>query len=514
MGSQRISSFSEIALLNNTVLDLLCPPECEKKKIKQHDSILETLIRSKENLFSNPSGNTLAHRSLKPLRCVLRVFYTALVTATVSPLGVACRTVQTAAHLGKYSIARYKGDEAQKNIEWEKVKRYAWAAFTDLSVALCGATAIFAGAMAVVSPLVALAPHVTVADSICFLVFGGLMGGISTHVLGGFYPTSILPQLIADNEERVGMYIALELRNKLGIVGEDGKLLKFSKADHLEWNRIRMKFEGDNINNLGLLVMRAELELVDHVRAANQWLQKNNQPLIKFSYPFKGTDVADAIQKALKESSVSAEQAGKNEKSVGKESDKKDAKAESIRQNLILMDRKISILKGIFETSRDLGANGSLGFQILRALAKQPHKEFTFQPLPETFILREYYSDYFNAPFMFDPINVPEELASLYEKTPSLIPLDPDTPDLEENASLYEVFKQRIRKEKWKFENQEPTEIQLYELIGLKKDYNYDDCKKAINRHNLALHPDKNREKGEEANELFLVLNYIANNLK
>ncbi len=54
------------ALLNSTVLDFICPPNCEKNKISQvGTSAMESLINAKKDIYSNKIINSTWHRNNK-----------------------------------------------------------------------------------------------------------------------------------------------------------------------------------------------------------------------------------------------------------------------------------------------------------------------------------------------------------------------------------------------------------------------------------------------------------------
>lgn len=307
MNTDRIPSFTERALLHPIALDWLCPPNCEKRKIKtQSNSVLETLLKSQINPYSGQLKTSYWHWGTKPIKAAGRVIYTALVTSTIVPVGILWfGGYKIPKHLILYTIRVYQHNEAGKQNEWNKTKEYAKAFFTDLTSFIAGGSlSLVMGATIYSIPFILPLLKVTsLAYTISFVVMvPSLIGGIS-YMLGGFTPTSIIPRLIAYENEKTGMYFALALRDKLGLVNEKGELLPFSPADKVEYqikqNPLRFRsceyqFQGKVVKNMVDFIVGAELELIELVQEANELLIAHEFPkekVIPYSYPFDGKEV-------------------------------------------------------------------------------------------------------------------------------------------------------------------------------------------------------------------------------
>src|SRR5258708_34867110 len=136
MSTSRVASLTERALINPTVLDWINPPNCEKLKIQQGtDSILKTLLETKQDIYMNPRNNGYWHWSTKPIKAAVRVFYTISVICLISPLGIVGFGIGTIGCLAKYLWVSLTGSGTHE-AEWQGTNQYAKAFFTDLTSTL------------------------------------------------------------------------------------------------------------------------------------------------------------------------------------------------------------------------------------------------------------------------------------------------------------------------------------------------------------------------------------------
>jgi len=265
----RVRSFTEVMLLHPTVLEWLYPPDREKIKINPiSSSVTETLSKLDLEIYSRPLIKTAWHWRTKPLRAIGRWMYTGSVLVMIAPLGVAVNEARAIWHACAYLFCKVRFKPAQA--EAQKVKAYAKAFFTDLSSFIS-------------FPLSVLA--------IC--------------------PDTYIPRRVVDSDKKVGMFLALALRNKLGLVGKDGGLLPFSAKDKVQYRSkygiqsvlslslapASYSFEG---GLLGKVIISAEKEFIDVVRGINQILQQCNLPEIPFSYPFYRKTIERSLQEHSK----------------------------------------------------------------------------------------------------------------------------------------------------------------------------------------------------------------------
>jgi hypothetical protein len=396
----RITSFTEKALLNNFVLDLLYPPNCEKKKITQiGNSVIETL----KEINCDHVKKGFLHWGTKPLRCIARGAFVGIVAVTVSPLGIFYYGTLTGVHLANYSFRKYIQGANTQHEKWEKISQYASAFFSDLfyfSAETYYISSIYFGfyfyllprfslsdnsiilsKLGINSPIKALVKKV-IKLAIGFLGLAYLGDFMSS---GGFSET--LSRLLGDSKSKTGMYLALKIRNQFGIVNQDGDLLQFSSEDALEdaleykkrkilSNQLYL-FERPVNNKLIELILAAELALIDRVRKANQWLVEKNLAPIAFTYPFNGKSIAKTIEQA-----------------VQIQPNLIDSQFHQLINNLRKMDDKIHAFRNLYVSSQQLVMKGSVMKELLLP------KDIPFIIPPPSYIRESSYKQYFINPHL------------------------------------------------------------------------------------------------------------------
>jgi hypothetical protein len=505
MSDTRVNSLTERALLNSTVLDWINPSNCEKLRIQSvGDSALETLVESRRNPYTNELKNNNWHWGTKPVKCVARVLYTALVTCTLAPLGTVGYGTITLVSLGQYRWAVYKGENGAA--EWEKTKQYAKAFFTDFTSTVLGAvcTGMLAGSFVyLLTPsMMASLFAESIANGVCSVLGGaGMVAGVF-YIFGGFYHESAIPQFIAYEDERVGMYLALSLRNNLGLVNENGGLLKFSSKDKLEYTRIQAgynqtsyRFQGAVNEQLSLLAMNAEMELLDKVREANHYLTSNGKKGLAFAYPFKGDVVAAHLEKTFPESKKPTEESA----SAIVAFDRGIPRFDRLIKELKTLEYKVKTLRVLHRSSKQLTLEDSFWLSFVKGMARTSSPTITI-PAMKSYISEVYYRQTFEEPITVAATNeMGKALTGL-----SLPGIDEAQP-LPQGATAYEVFKHRVCISKGCVEDGQTAKPALW-LLGLNDDCTFDEYKKAMRACNLAVHPDKNPLREAEAQKLFQFL--------
>ncbi len=465
----RVTSLTEKALLNTFFLNALEPPECIKCKIESIDnSVLKSCALAAANnvdLYSSPLNKSYVHIGTKPIKAAIRVAYMAFVTLTISSLDLIVDGSLGLKSYLLYKVAIYNLKDPKP--EWNKTKKYAEACLTDLTIFLKGAlcsTCIVLGSLyslncfrlttffmgkCTLSPI----------ESVVHGVFSGVAFFLASMFMGSMGLAFALPQMIARKDEKTGMFLALSLRNLLGLVDTNGSLLSFSNADQIQFTQKdnNITFYDESLEHLTALVIHAEIQLIDAVRRANIYLNNEKKPSIDFSYPFDGIFVANHLKQHIP----------------------------NLHPNLIKelerMDQKVKILRKLHMSARMLAVG---------TLPIDPLTSFFDKPLP-SFIKREDYKRIFRT-------GVPDNLPDF------IIPLDPN--EKASGLTLYENFKQNLRINKWYLEKGARTDlISPFALLGLEEACSHADYKEAKKQYLKSLHPDKNGS-SEESKELFTYL--------
>lgn len=460
-----IKSFTELALLNKYALGALCPSNCELKMIDQEgDSILDTIDKARIDVFDNPLKTSLLHKALKPIRFVARGVYTIAVCALISPLGVAFNGARTSFYLSKWAFAKITSDHGTQFEAMAKTKKVAAYLFLDLCCAVYGLLITGMGYLAI--------------TDIWYSAFGA---GIITWMTEPYAPDSFFAKLLASEEEATGMYIAMALRNQLGLCGKDGNLLRYGKDDAILSKQIfnQYRFEGPGLVKIGTLLFNAEMQLLDDVKKANAFLSQKGTP-ITFSYPFNGSHVAEKI--------------------------KDSPTHKHLHDKLELQQKKIDLLKEIWLQALSISSDSSPLTSTIGLLFGHSPIRIEVEK-PKSFVHENYYKNWFDLPFSHPSSNKSEDLF----KSMELEGWDPETTN-KDDANAYTRFNRKIRENIWKANNGQEIDS-FHSIIDLEDNYSVAERNKKYRQISLAVHPDKNPNRSDEAEMLFKALNNINQNL-
>lgn len=304
--SSRVSSLTETALLNPTVLNWLYPPNSQEIKITNpSNSIVETLRDVDSNLYSDSLINSPWHVRMKPIRFIGRGIYTTLVLSLISPLGIILNGASTLAYGGLHLWHKVNSETGQA--ESEKVTAYAKAFFTDFTSFIVGLmnhvpAFLCAGMLLYLADNLLVGYLISMRLPLCLFFIA--LGESISH--GCHAPDESIPRMVAYKDEKVGMFLSLAARNQLGFTGKDGKLLPFSSADQMKYeeienlrkynyNETRYTYQFQT-STLSEAIAETEKALIDVVREINRILNKHNLLRIEHSYPFDGEAIANFIQ--------------------------------------------------------------------------------------------------------------------------------------------------------------------------------------------------------------------------
>jgi hypothetical protein len=505
--SNRVASFTEYALLNRWALDCLSPSDFQKRRIASTgESVLEILKDAKVNPYSNlKNSSCLYYASKFFITTPLKIAYIAVVTFTLSRLGIVMNGFFTV-----YSYCRYKITAYQNTDEvWEKTKGYAFAFFADLSSAAVGAflTKIVVESTFYTLHFCRIGSWMGVCQLSVNMTVPYLIISVAAAVLGcagliALQSPSVAPQFFAMPQDRVGMYLSMILRKGLGIVSEKGGLLPFSAKDQLEYNEdsSHYSFQGVNYETLTTLIFNAEWELLETVQKCKQYLP------IPYQYPFNGEAVARMIE-------------GKS-KTVFSKSSGNNVMIEAGTSSLYLLSaqlkdlaKKIKILKEIFKTSQELTVNDSVPVGLIKAVLKIMSSEIQFNE-PRSFISENEYKNYYNLKSSAD--NSPPRsqssdqnaLQKIKWETFNIQMIDPQS--VSRPTGIVNEFRYDIAVSKWKIATNKSV-MPLREFFGLQEGCSYSDYKIQKRRYWLKIHPDKNSS--HDAAELFKGLREIVEEL-
>lgn len=493
----RVIPFTEKVLLNSRFLDLICPIDCDKKRISQTGtSIFQTLKDLPKSQFRHDTSPVSRFSSItKPVRIVGRTMVVAIVTLTASPLGVLCYGGLAAAHLIRYSIGTDQ-TYAAKQLKWNYVSQYATATKNDLICFLTG----------LVATAILFKGYVCLNAAMALYISGSLVGASFNTALAYLYyraarcfggeDPSFYISLLCDTNYKVGLYTALELRNKFGLLNQDGDLLKFSNADHHPYT------------NVGLVVLdhlnrEAELKLIDLVKHTNIILKSNNKPEIRFKYPFSAKEILDHLEKNVHL--------------------KHKPEFVKILQNYRDMEYKINSFRELLKGINHITNNFRLHSIFASYKAWQPQAYTDFDSYYEYFYGKASPSSggtsgkgSNNHTSGTKPNISPEAVykAPLFSKNKFYDSLDIEIPavNAKEPNDVFDAFSHRLGVEKRKLKQNKALRP-LHELFGLEK-FTKDKWKKESNKLRLALHPDKNIERSEKANILLQASNDIYDQIK
>lgn len=513
----RIPSLTERALFYPTALQLFFSSNCQERVLStRKESLLETVAASPFNIYASPLKTSVLHWGMKPARALGRVVYTAAVITTFAPLGILYNGFQGARHYAVYKIASHKNDTVKQESAKEKSIAYAKAFFTDLTCTILGGLAVtFSGLILYGVTEIIFNPWETLSYKIQCLFGATCIIGVISHAFGAFEPERMFPKLIAYSDERAGMYLALALRNRLGLVSSDKGLLAFSSMDQLEYTHTPNGYAfslSQNYMFLFDLISNAELELLTLVRTANAYTKNNGGEEIPFTYPFKGSDIASLIE--TRHLSKGQKKTSSNQSFSLGEYQADLAAVQNLANRLRMLDRKIDLLRTMFDDARKLTLESSTWATFLYMLGRREPPSISLNNSKAN-VPEDAYREYFNAPFVKENIhsdNIGYAAAIPYIEILNKCPLpalDPAETTKPQAKNLYESFKYRIQTAKWSLAHNGKI-MTPWELLGLAEGYVFKDLKTATRKYSMAIHPDKNMDKRDEATQLFQTLSQIV----
>lgn len=509
----RVPSLTESTLLHRWALDLLAPSDFQKLQISYAgDSVLEAIKLSPKNTHSNLKNTSWWHSAdqyylLTPIQAV----FVAAVTLTIARLGVVYHGLMTPFYYLKYRVSnllasyslKYQTSDHRESIEssWKKTKGHFVAFCVDGTCAVLGAF-LTKGAME--CTIAAFHAGTSSWQNLAYclagtiLCMGALASAQSARVAPEFF-------VFPSPDHKVGMYLSLFFRKKLGLVSTDGGLLPFSAKDKLEYQETRqgIQFSG-NIDVLWNHIYHAELELIEAVQACNQLLPEKDR--IPFTYPLDG----DAISRKLEELYAKEDS---NAKMSFMSNDQRPIllKADEIRA----LQLRIKYSKEIFNTARELTYNDGYLMSVLKDYGKQPVKSLRVEPIVSS-IRKETYQDYFNARFFrpspsspsseTDPNEAQRSTAKFSWNSLNIPSINPNTP--RPSTGIYAQFSYDVAVNKWKEENKKFDLKSPRELLGIGPNETYSNYKQIKMKYLLACHPDKHQS-DPAASEIQACLNAI-----
>jgi hypothetical protein len=500
----RVPSLTESTLLHRWTLDLLAPSDFQKLQIPYDgDSVLEAITLSPKNTHSNLKNTSWWHSAdqyylLTPIKAV----FVAAVTLTISRLGVVYHGLMTPLYYLKYRVST---DSESIENSWKKTKEHVVALFFD---GICAVLGAFLTKGAMECTFAAFDAGTGRWKDLAFWLAGTIL---CIGALASAQSARVAPEFFVPSDHRVGMYLSLFFRKKLGLVSTNGGLLPFSAKDKLEYQETHqgITFSCKNAKTLLTHIFNAELELIETVQACNQLLSEKDR--IPFKYPLDG----DAIARKLEELYVKEDP---NAKMSLMPEDKRPIllKADEIRA----LQLRIKYSKEIFDTARELTYDDGFLMSIFKQWAKKPVKSLKSEPMVSS-ISREDYQEYFRSfKARFCPSSsssnassgagfneAPRSHAAFSWNSLKIPSINPSrTPRPQEG--IYAQFSYDVAVNKWKAENNRDDLKGLRELLGLNGNETYNDYKKIKMKYLLACHPDKHGV-SLAANEIQACLNAI-----
>jgi|GEM_PF-1726858 len=512
----RIPSFTEYALLNRFALDILFPPDFQKLPLSyKGDSALEAIETAKVNPYSNLRNTSYWHAADRfYLLAPLRFIYNACVILTISRLGMIYNGAMTLCHYLRYRCSR---GVSQIDKAWEKTKTYAYAFFADTACAILGGFVIKGVVQCTVCTLndlgvISLLGQSSITLSFYPLLFnvlvaaGAVLGVIGLSLLQS---PSVAPDFFVPSDHRVGMYLSLFFRKKLGLISDSGGLLPFSQRDQLVCSA-EGTFSGRNYETLTKQAVEAEVQLIEAVQKCNQLLPNGKK--IEFQYPFNG----DAIAKAL-EHQVFHVKSVSSSHTLGN-LDPLLLKADQMRS----LQAKIRNARKAWETAQKITFSDSYLLILLKLYTKNDVKRLILPDVPSLLYKADYMQYFACATFFSEPPRpsthkMPKEAHNTtpffgYWYNIGLNGIDPN--ETKRPTATFEAFHYDLAVNKWNAHNNIETFKTHRELLGMDDNTSFLDFKQTKKSYLLALHPDRNKTRKPLATELTKYLNEILDHIE
>lgn len=482
MDSTRVQSFTEKALLNRWALNFFSPMTQDPVPLESiSGSVFESVIHTKTNPFNNREKNqTFFFKGTHLLVTTpIRVAYVGLTALYVSRLGALYNGVMVGISCVKYRVSSKTNDQTA-----ELIKKYAAACFQDLFCSILGAFCakiIFESAVHL-TYLAGLTPSLgssLIPTSRSGLIkatlrpFFAIALGIAPFI---FIQTPLMAsQCLAREEERCGMYISFTLRNKLGIVNQEGGLLQFSSKDCFTHKVNGTLYYNDNLTKLEEVLSGAEGELIRLAADVNRLLTTK----LPFTYPLQAGQIASHARAELSKAQPQYLEQSGNELVVS-------SPLQKLEESVVLIGRKIDILLNLYVRVQDLSVNYSLPTMILLRLFGLEVKPVKTQK-PKSLLDEQEYQNLFTAYTSSEALACPPD-KMINWKDEILLATPLGEPPSEEN--LYETFKYSVKQLKIDHPDQVSYNA-IAKLLGLEKGMEYFQFRKIEKKYMIALHPDK-----------------------
>lgn len=469
---ERIIPLTEKILLNRWVLAWICPSNCEMQAVKSvQNSVLQSFLEMRERPYSNPSKNSYWHWAFKPVRAVARAVTVLGTTCFLSPVGALCYGSITTVKLISYVFNRVMyGNDVPRDAEWNRIKEYAKAFFTDLSCFLLGAlvgTTVWMFGQAIVMAETPIDMFVSI-----------LLLSSQFYLCGGFTYEEMIPQWLGWEKERAGMYLSLYLRNHFGLGDSQGNLLPFGSEDQVctLGRELRINWSA-NGTKLTECMIYAEIDLIEILGKANKYLGSEGKGSIQFDWPFpqkKRQEVLQRLENVVSRSNDLAQ----------------NAEGRELISRLRFLSEKVEHLQKLVHQGAELSVNPSLLAQVFKA----PTYSITIPSLP----LEEakmFFAGIASSRSFDLPLNEVLESSILAFNSTHNAPNE-----------LYNKFVQKIRENQQRLTREEPIEP-VETFLGLDEGCSVAEYHSAHRKYSLAIYPDKQTpDLREEATELFKIL--------
>lgn len=192
----------------------------------------------------------------------------------------------------------------------------------------------------------------------------------------------------AREEERCGLYFSFALRNQLGIVNQQERLLPFSGNDQFAY--IEEKYYRFNHKFIHIIemIVNAEDDLIRLVAMANRHLCNNQIP---FKHLFNTFEVLNHINRESPLASFPSESTGMAALTpLGR-----------IKKELLAIGRRIDTLLELHVTLQDLSVNYSWIDKIVLAFGRMSIEDIKFEKKKTFLSYRQYKSFYDSHFFLF-----------------------------------------------------------------------------------------------------------------
>lgn len=206
-------SFSSRAFLKVATSDILNPSNCQLRPIEDKGSILRSL--KDIDIGQSKIDNRIVHYCGKPIRFVARAVAIYAISIILAPAGVIYHGIIILRHT---VIALTRGEKSGHN--WEKVRKYQTAMWTDFKVSVFAAAGTAAFTYSILFGIAGLTPK------LAFLIYFKLFTCSAR--------TSVFACSYQSKEIRSPLIKAMMLKNDFGIVGRNNKLLKSNPEEDQE----------------------------------------------------------------------------------------------------------------------------------------------------------------------------------------------------------------------------------------------------------------------------------------